>query len=335
MKKFGLIVSVFIFVSQLLAQTTEAVQLKYISPDELITSLGVVSQPPRGNLLYLSQTEEVSIRLNQSNNQVMISGNSESVAAVKKLIDFMDVPARQIVIEVKILEIDETKSHELGIDWQTFLDAGKLNSSTSIAFSKTKTESESSYNTKSENRSSQINAGLSSLSIGEIIKIVQENGAGTITTAPRIVTTNNKTGKLIDGSRISYVTRYSTYTNLFETQELTTGLAIEVTPSIGESGYLQLAVKAKMTTLGTLVSGSPSETGQILENTVIVQNKDEFLLGEFKQTEDSIVKRKVPLLGSVLPFLFSRDENIKTTKHMLIILTPEIIDLNPSSVPKM
>jgi type IV pilus assembly protein PilQ len=171
--------------------------------------------------------------------------------------------------------------------------------------------------------------------IGDILKIIQENGAGKIVSVPKIVTTNNKKGTILDGYRIHYVNKAVGYANIYETQEMTAGLSLTVTPSLGESGYLKMNINAKLTTLAEIVGGSPSELGQIIENTVIVKNGEEFLLGGFKKTESSKLRRKIPILGTILPFLFSRTITKETTKDFLIVLKPTVINLNPPEVPEI
>lgn len=342
-----IIIALFVVVSlfsQLLAENVqsencESLHLKYISPQELLQALGISNQSPKGYILSLSNSD-VYLRINQFNNQILLSGDQPDIMKSKELISFMDVPPRQIIIEVKIIEIDDSKIRESGIDWQAFLD--QLNFGASFQYRDYNTDQKSisgddgssSSHTDRQEKQTVLSLNLGQIKIGELLKIVQETNIGTITNAPRIVTTNNRTGKLMDGDRITYVSRYSSYSNLYETQEIATGLSLEVTPSIGKSGYLKMDVIAKMTTLGSIISGSPSESGQIIENTVILKDKESFLLGEFKQVENRKIKRKVPVLGSILPFIFSRDVNVATTKNILVILTPEIIDLNPINVPE-
>ncbi|MDD5765651.1 MAG: hypothetical protein PHW79_05330, partial [Candidatus Marinimicrobia bacterium] len=324
---------------------TDIYQLKFISPSELIESLGLQESSPDGYIVPVDNSK-VNLRINKLNNKILLIGNDPEVKTVKELISFMDVPARQIIVEVKIIEIDDSKIKETGINWQEIIDGinysvsyrtgsdeqvSKRNQESDIDGSVTETVTD--LTTSSNSTSKGLNISLGSVSFGEILKIIEETNAGTITNAPRIVTINNKTGKIIDGNRITYVSRYSSYTNLFETQELTTGLSVEVTPTIGDGDYLKMAVIAKLTTLGSIISGSPSETGQIIENTIIVKNNEPFLMGEFKQTQNSKNKKRVPVIGAVLPFLFSQDVNVTSTKHILLVLKPEIIDLNPASIP--
>lgn len=326
---------------------TDIYQLKYISPLELIESLGLKESSPDGYIMPV-ENSKVNLRINNSNNKVLLIGSDAEINTVKQLIAFMDVPARQIIVEVKIIEIDDAKLKQAGINWQEIIDGinygisletYSLNRESDekeeidIDGSVKKTKEESKYH--QNNRSTGLNINLGRISLGDFLKIIEETNVGTITNAPRIVTVNNKIGKIIDGQRITYVSRYSSFTNLFETQELTTGLSIEVTPTIGVSEYLKMDVIAKLTTLGAVISGSPSESGQIIENTIIVKNNEPFLLGEFKQVESRKMKKRVPIIGAVLPFLFSQDVKLESMKHILLVLKPVIIDLNPVPIPEL
>jgi len=324
--------------------TTETVALKYLSPLELIESLMLKTSATESYELLLNNAV-VQFRFNSANNEVLLTGNLPAINEAKKMIDLLDVPPRQIVIEVKIVEVDNQKISDIGLDWQNLLDKVRVNASysrtirrdeydfqvTDIDQSITDTEN---VNRKENDRHTSYNIGLGPVYPSDLIHLIQESGAGKIVNVPCIVTINNRQGRILDGDRITYVNRYSSYSNLFETQEINAGLMLEVTPSLGQSGYLKLFVKAKLTTLGQLIAGSPSESGQILENTVIVKDKEPFLLGSFKQTKTQKVKRRFPLLGYILPFIFSRNIDVETTRDVLVILTPNVIDLNSMEIPK-
>jgi type II secretory pathway component GspD/PulD (secretin) len=322
----------------LIAQHTEIVQLKFLSPDELVSSLGLESNGSRGYKLTIDGMVAM-LRLNYSNNQVLINSNPVGLERAKDLILFMDVPPRQIVIEAKIIEVDQEKLRETGIDWQSFLD----NSRVGFQFnynSDRRTQKQEDYRDQTltdKITTSQLRTmgDFGNIRMGDVLRIVEDSQAGQVISIPKIVTTNNRKGSIIDGERITYVSRYSSYSNLYETQELSTGLSLSVTPSIGQSDYLKLDVEAKFTTLGSVIADSPSERGQILENVVVVRNGESFLLGAFKRTETVKGKRKIPILGTILPFLFSRDITSNVTKDVLIVLTPTIIDLNMNPPPSL
>ncbi len=313
---------------------TEIVHLQYITPIELMEELTAqYTFDGRNEVMINDRT--VHFTTNNATNQVMLTGDSNSISSALQLIRFLDVPSRQIVIEAKIVEINNEKLNELGMDWQILLDNTRLHAQPFMRESYNKQNLDGNIIENSQSMYSFDGNATASIYMGDFLKIIQEKEIGRVTNVPTIVTTNNKEGTILDGSRITYVTRYSSNSELFETQEMTAGLFLSVIPSLGESGYLKLQITAKLTKLGQIISGSPSETGQIIENTVIVKDGEEFILGGFKTTEKSKYTRKVPVLGSILPFLFSRTEDIEIMKDFLIILKPTVIDLNPVEIPEL
>jgi type II secretory pathway component GspD/PulD (secretin) len=307
---------------------TKIIELQYITPVELKDELASQYTFNEQNELVINN-RTVHVTINNATNQVMLTGDSYALSDALQLIRFLDVPPRQIVIEAKIVELDNEKLHELGMDWQYLLDMTSLSMQADIDITILEQNTDGWISESEIDRSHTYGRAASNLSAGAFLKIVQEQGIGKITRIPTIVTTNNKEGTILDGSRITYVTRYSSYGDMYETEEMIAGLYLSVIPSLGESGYLKLQITAKLTELGQIISGSPSETGQIIENTVIAKNGEEFFLGGFKISESHKYKRKVPILGTILPFLFSRTNDIVITRDFVIVLKPMVIDLNP------
>ena len=145
----------------------------------------------------------------------------------------------------------------------------------------------------------------------------------------------NRRATILDGQRVTYITRYSSFTNLFATDSMDAGLRLSVLPSLGESGYLTLDLRAELTSLGASLSGSPTKDGQIVENTVVVKDGDTVLLGGFTRTNEQHSTRRFPLLGRVLPFLFSRDMVTRTTRQNFILITPHVVDLTGGVDPRI
>ncbi len=310
---------------------SKIISLKYISPSDLVNELATQKYLDEENKIIINNND-AKLTINNATNQIMLSGNSIAIDNALHLIEFFDVPPRQIIIEAKIIEVDDNKLSALGMDWQGILDRIVINP-VQIYINKERYKTDG---IEHENDVTHIAGSAGgAFEIGEVMKILQEKGAGRIINIPKIVTINNKKGTILDGYRINYVNKAAGYANIYETQEMTAGLSLAVTPSLGESGYLKMDINAKLTTLAEVVGGSPSELGQIIDNTVIVKDGEEFLLGGFKKTETTKYKRKVPILGTILPFLFSRTKKEEITKDFLIILKPMVIDLTPPAIPEI
>jgi len=313
---------------------TTVVALKYIAPDELINEM---LQQKQLNDDYILKTKEGEVKflVNKSTNQILLSGDSLSVLDALNKISFLDVAPRQIVIEAKIVELNNERMEELGIDWQELLDRTGIYSQGEINITGRKSSKDDLEDKYKDTQYGFRGIFQTGMAVSDLLKLIQDKSIGKITNIPRIVTINNRAGILLDGSRITYVARYSSYANIYETDELTAGLYLEVTPSLGESDYLKLDVNAKLTNLGEIIGGSPSELGQQVKNTVYVKNGEEFMLGSFKKIQKIKIRRKIPILGTLLPFLFSTKSEVETYRDFLVILKPQVIDFSKQEIPKI
>jgi type II secretory pathway component GspD/PulD (secretin) len=299
----------------------------------------------------------VEVRRNEAANLVLFTGSPGDVAAAVTLAELVDVAPRQIEIEVRLLEVNRGKARDLGIDWQQVVrEAGPR---ANWGYDETSTEQHE--HTKAwtqrggdgypngsmlatEESARRADAGsirrmfsaASALDLGDVISFLDESGAASLRQAPRILTVNNRRATILDGQRVTYVARYSSYTNLFRTDSLDTGIRLSVVPSLGESGYLTLQVEAELTSLSpdSYISGSPVKDGQIIENTVVAKSGETILLGGLTRTREEIRHRRFPILGRILPFLFSREVHNMQVMESYVLLTPRVVDLETGLDPR-
>ncbi len=302
---------------------------QYLPPAELARILGVRARDGREVLEWRAGNDirSVEIRRNDAANLVMIIGESGDVAAAEAMVKATDVAPRQIMIEAKIVEVNRTRLSDLGFDWSDIsarfggrFDHRQLYRKSTNDYGTGSYESRS----KGTDRSSLFDA---SASVFTNLRILEQAGAATLRDAPRILTLNNRRATILDGKRVTYITRYSSYTNLFETDTLDAGLTLSVVPSLGESGYLTLDVRAELTSLSDNISGSPVKDGQIVENTVLVKDGETVLLGGFQRTIEKRTQRRFPVLGRFIPFLFSREIVTTSTLENFVAITAHAVDL--------
>ncbi len=311
----------------------------YLPPSQVMDMLGVRSKAEgsfgvwkaRGNSGY------VEVRHNDAANMLILNGSSSDLAHLADMIRQADVPPRQIEIEVLIVEIDRSKARDVGLDWDRMIQ----NSNTRLGWNYSTDQQEARQSALSfpgANHSSRDSysyserEGLSLSSsprLSDMLHTLDETGAGEVRSAPRILTLNNRPASILDGQRVTYITRYSSYTNLFETDSVDAGLTLKVLPSLGESGYITMRINAELTSLSSSMSGSPIKDGQMLENTVIVRDGESVLLGGLRRSMESHDVKRFPILGHVLPFLFSRETTSYREIDSYIILTPRVVDLDP------
>lgn len=302
---------------------------QHLPPAELARVLGLREQQGREVMEWRAgeSMRSVEIRRNDAANLIMLTGEASDVAMAELLVKAADVAPRQVMIEATIVELDRDRATEMGFDWSRIMarlggrfDYSSRYQKSSVSYDAFGYE----QRVKRTERSSSLDAGAEAF--GDL-RLLERAGVATIRDAPRILTLNNRRATILDGERVTYITRYSSYTNLFETDTLDAGLTLSVVPSLGESGNLLLDVRAELTSLSGNISGSPVKDGQIIENTVVVKDGETVLLGGFQRTVERRTQRRFPLLGRVIPFLFSREIVTKTRRENFVAITPRVVDL--------
>lgn len=316
--------------------TIVSIKPNYVPPSELLSFLGVEATGGHGIVTWRTSQgrQEVRVRHNETANLIVLSGAASAVAHVSELIKQADTPPRQIDIEVQIVEISKGKASDLGLDFDDALEASRIRANGYYNKSVDNRYSDNVINDvlRSNNvftTRNQRNGGLTgSLYLSDLLHILDSTGVGTVRSAPRILTLNNRRATVVDGQRVTYVADYSSYSNQYQIDSMDAGLTLSVLPSLGESGYITLQIRAELTTLSPPLDGhgSPVKDGQMLDNTVIVRDGQSVLLGGLTRTVKITSHKRVPLLGHILPFLFSRKVTVDSEIQSYVVLTPHVVD---------
>lgn len=306
------------------------VKPQYVPPAELSRVLGIHEREGADLLEWRSGEglRSVEVRRNDAANLIVIAGEAEDVSAAEAMIKAADVAPRQVMIAATIVEVDRDRLTELGFDWSQISARIGTNYRYNSRYNKSTVSYDNTYGyerrVKTTDRFSNVELS------GDLFtdfRALERAGAATFRDAPRILTLNNRRATILDGQRVTYITRYSSYTNLFETDTLDAGLTLSVVPSLGESGYLTLDVRAELTSLIKEISGSPVKDGQIVENMVVVKDGETVLLGGFQRTAERKSSRRFPVLGRLIPFLFSRESVTQTRRESFVAITARVVDL--------
>jgi len=316
----------------------------YLSVLELTDLLGTQWSNGRHRLQWLdgSEPKTVDLRAHETANFLIVTGSRADVDNVFALMRELDLPPQQIEIEAMIIEMDNQRAHDLGLDWEHMLQRTTMNfelrRDDNDTYLNSNREQTNSYGTHTDSdlqnrdywqKDRRLNIRSNPI-LSQLIGIIEETGSGKVRYTPKVLTLNNRTGTLLDGQRTTFVTRVSAASNTYETQSMDAGLKLSVTPTLGQAGYLTLHVLAELTQLEPALdfSGSPVKNGQILENTIIVPDGQHVVLGGFQRVEKRKVTRRIPILGHILPFLFSRDSHTEIHFDSIVVLTARVVGLD-------
>ena len=308
---------------------TEFIQINYAKAADIAAMLS------SDNTHLLSEKGNVSI--DARTNILLIQDTAAVVKSVKNMIEVLDIPVRQVIIEARMVTVNDSVGEKLGIQW------GLSGSSGNVATSGTLTGIGSGVTGDISNRLS-VNlpivaaAGNLAFQVGkfangnildlQLSALEQENKAEIIAT-PRITTLNQQTAYIEQGTEIPYVESSSSGATSVSFKKAV--LSLEVTPQITPDNNVILELVITQDSKGDTVSTSTGDAiainTQEIATQVLVENGETLVLGGIYQQQVTNSTSKVPLLGDIpyLGYLFRSTVHENSKAELLIFVTPRIV----------
>jgi len=299
--------------SALETTTSKRLYLKYITAKHLKSSL------PKSTQQYVTSGER--------DNEVLIYAVPDITKHIMKIIQKLDVPREQVVLEVLVVDLWEDTSDELGFDW----DISSPHTSFSMAGGNAVFTGLASYANVAASNLTELNLTLRAL--------VAEKKAS-IRSRPRVATLNGEKAT-IDISLDEY---FTIATDLYgsslrtELEVIKSGVLLEITPHIGDKGNITVDVLTEVSDVASRRNSSGNSTvsnsdlpvirRRKAETRVRVKEGDAIVIGGLIETQETTNHKRVPLLSSI-PFvggLFKSKEDIAVKKEVIIFITPRLMN---------
>jgi len=278
-----------------------------------------------------------------TNNALLVSASPRYFEQVSEMIDQLDQPQRQVLIQVLLAEVTLDGNSDQGIDWavsRDFIpDASFPNDESGNDFS-----AGSSFGSDSGSALGGLTATITNGDVDFILRAMQSDGKLEILSRPQILAADNQPATIDIGQRVPFVTGSSynergNLVNSFSYEQV--GVQLSVTPRISPDGLVKLDVEPTISSLST--SSVPISEGfnvPVINNRsastmVSVQDGQTVVMGGLISTQDNVRETKIPLLGDI-PYLgvaFKRTKKIRSRTELLIIMTPQVIE-TPEEIEK-
>ena len=306
----------------------EALQAFLDQAQQRVTS--VLGQEAVGTAQRLLD-EEVAIVAEPISNSLLVSASPRYFEQVQAMIEELDQPQKQVLIQVLLAEVTLDGSTEWGMQWQSDMDLTEKDIPGDTA----------SVNSRFGLDPSSAMGGLTTTLTGDnwgfILKAMQSDGRLEILSRPQILAVDNQVASIEVGQRVpvvtgSRVTERGDSINTFEYQSV--GIQLEVTPRINPDGIVKMDVSPTISSLSSSsVAISSGFTVPVINNrsattTVSVQDGQTIVIGGLISTEDNQRVTKIPWLGDI-PYIgaaFRRTKKTRVRSELLIILTPHVIN---------
>ncbi|EPI7892058.1 type IV pilus secretin PilQ [Neisseria gonorrhoeae] len=321
-------------------------QLKYKNVEEFRSILRLDNADTTGNRNTLVSGRG-SVLIDPATNTLIVTDTRSVIEKFRKLIDELDVPAQQVMIEARIVEAADGFSRDLGVKFGA-TGRKKLKNETS-AFGwgvnsgfrgGDKWEAQTKINlpvvaaTNSISLVRAISSGALNLELS-----ASESLSKTKTLAnPRVLTQNRKEAKIESGYEIPFtVTTASGGGNSTNTELKKAVLGLTVTPNITPDGQIIMTVKINKDSPAQCASGNNTIlciSTKSLNTQAMVENGGTLIVGGIYEENNGNTLTKVPLLGDipVIGNLFKTRGKKTDRRELLIFITPRIIDTAGNSL---
>jgi type IV pilus assembly protein PilQ len=285
-----------------------------------------------------------SVNVDERTNTILIKDTALNIESVRKLIERLDIPVRQVLIESRMVTVRDKVDDELGIRWG-FSDQ-QSSSSSNQGVSGTASGANSiangiipsldnrwNVNLPASNPAGSIAFHIARLADGTLLDLelsaLEQENKGEIIASPRITTANQKQARIEQGVEIPYVQAASSGATTVEFKKAV--LSLTVTPQITPDNKIILDLIITQNTRGETVQTPTGPATAIdtqeIQTQVLVDNGETIVLGGIYQQQILSTTSKIPFLGDI-PYvgrLFKSTSEINEKNELLIFVTPKII----------
>ena len=261
-------------------------------------------------------------------------GTASAYKMVVPILKALDIPARQVLIEITVADVTLNNQTKLGVEWaiDRFNVAGALadgiaKGAGGLGGLGGLSMVQGSLTYEFVDKAGGIRALLNALSI---------NGQAKILSSPTLLAMDGETAHIQVGNQVSVVTSEVSNSSsstaggaglLRAFNYIDTGVILDISPTITEYGSIQMDVQQEVSDIGEIVNGQPLISTRKV-NTVIVANSGQtVLIGGLIKHSQNETKNQVPFLGDIpyLGSLFRNTDNKETSTELIMLITPHII----------
>jgi type IV pilus assembly protein PilQ len=339
-------------IQELAPLRSEYLQVNYAKAkdmENLIKSQGGTLLSARGNVAVDDRT-----------NTLLLQDTADRLADIRRLVATLDIPVRQVLIEARIVIVNDDFKRDLGarVGYTTAQANGNGIWTTSGTAAATDTTIASALANQAATGSSfpvQVPTGATapqrynvnlpvptpagSFALGILgsnyivdleLSAAQAETRAEVISSPRVITANQKEATIEQGTEIPYQQSASSGATTISFKKAV--LSLKVTPQITPDNRIILDLDVRKDSIGTITVASggvnvPSIDTKEITTQVLVNDGQTVVLGGVLETNHRDDRTKVPLLGDIpiLGVLFQEQSKVNNKDELLIFVTPKIV----------
>ncbi len=288
---------------------------------------------------------KADVTVDKGGNRLIVVTSPRVLSEITTIVTRMDVPAKQVMLEARVVEVSTDDVKRLGIDWDMLTRQG-------FVFVEGNYDSLTGSSGENENTTfSGINVFPNTPGTHDVwqlknfsrvgktfraaVDLLVRDGNARVLANPKLATLNGHEASMLIGSRIPYVVSGTVFaggaaapTQRIEKEEV--GVKLKITPLINADGYITTTITPEVSSVTGFKGPNadlPIVATRQATTTVRLKDGNSVIIGGLLTEEKTSTVSKVPILGSIpgLGYLFQH-QSIQTKKTDLVIeITPRIL----------
>ncbi|WP_152417548.1 type IV pilus secretin PilQ [Methylophaga lonarensis] len=328
---------------------SDFIEINFAKASEIAGILRSDSQQSGASSRMGFLSERGSVTVDERTNSLLIRDTSAQLSDIRRLIERLDIPVRQVLIESRIVIANNDFTRELGVRFGASARSRTLGAGTDGSLRGMQVDGGNrnlinpsrgagtqlgatdnlNVNLPVTNPAGQVALALAKLPLGMILELelsaMQEEGKGEIISSPRVITSNQKQATIEQGTEIPYQEASSSGATSVSFKEAT--LKLDVTPQITPDDRIVMDLEVNKDEVGEIFLGVPSIDTRSVKTQVLVDNGETVVLGGIYEQISTTNSQRVPFFGDLpyVGFMFRNNLNEDRRRELLVFVTPKII----------
>ncbi len=318
--------------------TSEVITLKYVDAQEVKMLLQDISD---------------QIQVDVSGNKLLVNASPKKIAEIKDVISEIDVPALQIMLETRLIEIAVDAEEQVGLDWSKlskvtsivaenaippFTGAGSLVPGLKIIEEADGTFTEDFSSLPIEQKPSQmyfqrlgsggIGFSRQMMAFEATLDLLLKNNTAEVLADSRLTTLNGRKAsiKLVD--IVPYILSSGGVGGQVQVQREEVGIKLEILPTVNTDGFITVKVEPEVSTIFEFIGPDkniPRVKSRKSSTTIRVKDSQSIIIGGLLSNDRKETYYSVPFLSKI-PYI---GKKIFTSKNLVDRKTDLIIQITP------
>jgi len=260
------------------------------------------ARPSTAAKVITEQVKDIKVSSDDTLNTIIVTGTPDQHERVRAILQTLDRPLPQILVEAEVFSVQDSVEKTLGIDW-------------------------------SINAQYTISLAPGSLDPFEIVARLQaaaRNGKAKVLSRPRVLTVSGEQATITVGDQVPVLGR-DQQGNTVVIQTVNAGMRLQVTPRILPDGNVELQLAAEANTLSGFVDSFPIISQRSVQTRLSIRDGTPVIIGGLIGENRSTTTTKLPFLGDlpILGALFRTTTDRVERVELVMVVTPRVVSSGP------